>query len=351
MHNDLSKCSVDETKINPSDEYSTQPLVSVLVPAYNVEQYLERCIQSIQDQTYQHIEIIVVDDCSPDKSGEIADKLAKKDQRIQVYHHASNLGLSGARNTGIDHAHGDYITFVDSDDWIERDYVQYLLSIIIKTDADIAISRNFFTSRYRTQITDDSVAVISPEDMLCDILYHRIHEGVWNRLYKRSLIGNKRFLLEARTGEGLQFNTQVVPGAKYIAAGLKRIYTYNVDNETSATKKPNIEKQAYGGIATINLIDKTLRPRSKRLDNGVKYQRFSTALYALINLVRAHACRENVDFYQYLVHLIREIASQTFSMEITRKQKVKSLIAWISPRLTVELSITWRYRLNRKQRV
>ena len=328
-----------------------EPLVSVLLPAYNVEEYLAKCVDSILQQTYQNFEIIIADDCSPDDSGKIADKLASKDARIKVFHHGKNMGLSAARNTGLNHASGDYITFVDSDDWIEPDYVEYLLRIIQGTDSDIAISRNFFTSRFREQVTEDRITTITPEDMLCDLLYNRIHVGVWNRMYKKSLIGNSRFRLDSLTGEGMQFNTRVVPKASKVGMGLRRVYTYNVDNETSATKKPNVRKQAYGAVATMDMIREGLKPRSKRLDDAVEYQYFTTALYALTHLIRAKAVSENRDFYKKLVRYTRSTALKTLSMETSTTQKIKSLLVAVSPTLTVSLAIFWRYGLGRKQRV
>ena len=94
-------------------------LLSIIVPVYNVEQYLSRCVDSLVNQTYHNIEIILVDDGSPDRSGEICDEYAKKDKRVKVIHQ-SNGGLSDARNTALDIAKGDYLMFVDSDDWIEK---------------------------------------------------------------------------------------------------------------------------------------------------------------------------------------------------------------------------------------
>lgn len=336
---------------NNSLVQSDSSKVSILVPAYNAEQYFIRCVDSILNQSYQNIEVIITDDASNDATGKIADDFALKDLRVKVYHHPINQGFSGARNTCLSHATGEYITFVDADDWVESDYVEYLMNIIKKTSSDIAMSRNSFTSRLHEQVQVDRIYSVSSEDMLCDILYNRINVAVWNRLYKRSIIGDCRFRGELKTGEGLQFNTQVVPRASKVGVGLRRIYTYNVDNNNSATKKPNINKQAYGAIETMEIIKKTLVPRSARLNDAVDYQCFATELYAMIHLVRAKACKEHRDFYRYLVHEIRHVALRTFTMEISMGQKMKSLIAWISPRLTVEASIFWRYRLKRKQRV
>ncbi len=328
-----------------------EPLISVLLPAYNVEKYIGHCIETIMNQTYKNIEIIIVDDCTPDNSGKIAEEYAKKDKRIKVIHHKKNMGLSAARNTGIENSHGEYITFVDSDDWVSEDYVEYLYKIIIETNSDIALAKNFFTSRFQEQITEDKIYSITSEDMLCDIMYNRIHVGVWNRLYKRSIIGDNRFRLESLTGEGMQYNTQVLPRAKKVGVGLRRVYTYNVDNDTSATKKPNIKKQSYGSIENMDYIKEHLKPRSKRLDNAVEYQYFTTALYALTHIVRCNAKKENLEFYKYLVNYCRKTSLKTLKMELNFKQKIKSIIVFISPVITVRLAVFWRYKLGRKQRV
>lgn len=327
------------------------PLISVLLPAYNVEKYIARCIESLLEQTYSNIEIIIVDDYSPDNAGKIAEEYAQKDKRIKVFHHKKNLGFSAARNTGLDNCSGDYITFIDSDDWVKKDYIEYLYKIIDTTKADLSMVRSFFTTRFSKQIVKDTISTMTPEDMLCDICYNRIHVGVWNRLYKRSLIGNTRFRTESKTGEGMQFNTSVIPKAKLIGVGLRRIYVYNVDNDTSATKAPNLEKQAYGSVENIKYIKENLRPRSKRLDDAVEYQYFTTSLYALMHLVRSGEVNNNRDLYNEVVSYCRGISLKTLRMEISSKQKLKSLCTFISPILTVNLAIIWRYKLNVKQRV
>ena len=113
-----------------------QNLVSVIIPVYNVQQYLPQCLESVCNQTYSRIEIIVVDDGSKDTSGTIADEYAEKDERITVIHKA-NGGLSSARNEGIDHAKGEYYLFVDSDDYIDPETVERLLGAMLKQDAQL----------------------------------------------------------------------------------------------------------------------------------------------------------------------------------------------------------------------
>ena len=327
----------------------TQPLVSVLVAVYNTEAYLPRCLDSLLSQTYRNLEIIVVDDGSTDASSRIIDEYAIKDPRILPVHQR-NAGLSASRNTGLCHASGEYVTFIDSDDWVESDYVSYLMTLIAQPDCDISLSRRFFTSHFHDQITEDSTGTISPEDMLCDIFYNRIHEGVWNRLYRRSLIAGKTFRNDAHTGEGMEFNTRVLPGAKAIGVGLRRVYTYNVDNQHSATTQPDVRKQALGSIKTLEIIKDTLNPRSERLDAALEYQYFATALYALRHVIQSGSATEYAEFHHRLIKYVRTTVPKTLGMEITCKQKLKSLLVWLSPTLAVRLSTIWRYRLGIKRR-
>ena len=113
-------------------------LVSIIVPVYKTEKYLSKCMDSILRQDYQNIEIILIDDGSPDNSGQICDEYEKKDNRIKAIHQ-KNTGLSGTRNLGIDTSKGDYIMFIDSDDYIDESMVSYLMGKLTETDADIAM--------------------------------------------------------------------------------------------------------------------------------------------------------------------------------------------------------------------
>lgn len=115
-----------------------KPLISVIVPVYKAQAYLEQCVRSIQNQTYQNLEILLVDDGSPDRSGQMCDELAKTDPRIVVLHQ-ENAGLSGARNSALQIAKGEYLGFVDSDDYIELDMFEYLYDRLTEVEADISV--------------------------------------------------------------------------------------------------------------------------------------------------------------------------------------------------------------------
>ena len=128
--------------------------ISIIVPVYKVEKYLDKCVNSIVGQTYKNLEIILVDDGSPDNCPAMCDEWAQKDSRIKVIH-KKNGGLSSARNAGLDACTGDYIGFVDSDDWIEPDMYEYLLNIGMKNNADVSRCE-FVIEAENSDITVDS---------------------------------------------------------------------------------------------------------------------------------------------------------------------------------------------------
>lgn len=168
---------------------NSQPLISVIVPVYNVEPYLDRCVQSIVDQTYTNLEIILVDDGSPDNCPVLCDAWAEKDSRIRVIH-KENGGLSDARNAGMALATGEYIAFVDSDDWIDISFMQILLDLSVQTGADIA-ECNFIKTSGASESGDatNEITVCSAEEALeMHIQIAMFKQVVWNKLYRRNII-------------------------------------------------------------------------------------------------------------------------------------------------------------------
>lgn len=172
-------------------------LVSVIVPIYNVEKYIHKCVDSILGQTYRNLEIILVDDGSPDGCPKICDEYSELDSRIKVIH-KPNGGLSDARNAGLDMATGEYVTFIDSDDWYAEDAIEILVGVMLQNDVSIACMRNASVSSDYTQIEKVSdtkeVSVISSNELLKKICDKTYSTSVCNKLFKHSLFEKKRFL-------------------------------------------------------------------------------------------------------------------------------------------------------------
>lgn len=173
------------------------PLISVVVPVYNVEQYIRECVDSIVSQTYYHLEIVLIDDGSLDNCPVICDEYAKKDSRIKVIHQ-KNGGLANARNVGIENSKGEYITFIDSDDYIASNYIEILLRGIIENNADVSIaSFQSFEKNNTAVIEDCSCQFATISKKRCFEIYTSISTNpfvsAWNKLYKRNLFSNIRF--------------------------------------------------------------------------------------------------------------------------------------------------------------
>ena len=183
-------------------------LVSVIVPVYNTEKYLEKCVETIRAQDYQPIEIVLVDDGSPDRSGELCDKLARTDSRIQVIH-KENGGLSSSRNAGIDVAKGEYLCFIDSDDYISTDYISTMMQMVNRHHADL-VKVDFvevFTRDY-TQIDSAQSEVVFEGTNIEEAFLDLKIDSACVFLYKRSLIGEIRFP-EGKTSEDIPFNFHI----------------------------------------------------------------------------------------------------------------------------------------------
>lgn len=168
-------------------------MISIVVPVYNVEHYISKCIESIISQTYRDIEIILVDDGSTDNCGVICDEYAKKDERIIVFH-IKNSGLSAARNYGITNSKGDYIGFVDGDDWIETDMFENLMNLVKVNKSEIAICGYYdeYPSRTHTSsIVQEKFT--NSIDLVKALINGNINNSVWNKLYQRSCFENILF--------------------------------------------------------------------------------------------------------------------------------------------------------------
>lgn len=172
-----------------------EKLITVIVPIYNVEKYLKKCINSIINQTYKNMEIILVDDGSTDQSGKICDEFALKDTRIKVIH-KENGGLSSARNTALKIAKGEYIGFVDSDDYICEDMYKTLYDTMIKNEADISIVS--FYEEYRNKVVGVSdsgeLIIFNKLEAINELLIDsRIQSYAWNKLFRKELFENIEF--------------------------------------------------------------------------------------------------------------------------------------------------------------
>nr|MBP3258865.1 glycosyltransferase family 2 protein [Bacilli bacterium] len=232
-----------------SKAINDMPLISIVVPIYNVEKYLAKCIETIINQTYRNIELILVDDESPDNCGKICDEYKKKDPRITVIH-KKNGGLSDARNKGIEKATGKYITFIDSDDYITLDYIETLFNSLSKNNADMAIGGHYIKYEKGGETTKyDTKEYVGNSELILDkLLYDELDVSAWAKLYKKELFNKIKFPV-GRLYEDSATTYKLVDESKVIAVNTKPIYYYII--------KPNSITNCSFNKKKLDLITST----------------------------------------------------------------------------------------------
>lgn len=212
--------------------------VSIVVPVYNAQNYLRLCLLSIENQTHKNIEVILIDDGSVDSSAEICRKMTKKDKRFQLIR-SSNQGPSLARNAGLDVATGEYVAFVDADDLIALDYIEYLLRLAMETKAEVSTCMLTLTSRELESSNTGKYITYDWERSICEILYSKdnIINGSFCKLFKTSLFDDIRFDQNVYYAEDLLMNYFVFKNTKSICIGLDKKYYYRIHSGGMMRKK------------------------------------------------------------------------------------------------------------------
>lgn len=234
-------------------------LISVVVPIYGVEKYLKRCLDSILRQSYTNLEIILVDDGSPDACGKICDEYQLKNQRISVVHQ-DNKGLSGARNTGLECAAGEYIIFIDSDDFIDDRMIETLYQNMKQTDSDISICG--FHQAYEKEINQiqkefdpPKVRTLSRKECLEQLLYHKsgIDIVTWNKLYKTKLFDNVRFP-QGKIYEDFATIPFAIHNAARVCLTSEKLYYY-IQREGSINASQKMNNKIFDLIENVRVFE------------------------------------------------------------------------------------------------
>ncbi len=269
-------------------------LISVVIPIYNVEKYLKRCIDSIIAQTYKNLEIILVDDGSPDTCPKICDDYAKKDERIIVIH-KQNGGLSDARNYGIEAAKGHYISFVDSDDYVSKDYIKILYESLKAENSDMAIGGHvvlYPNGKKINKYTGDEYRE-GPETILKRILYDDgIDLSACSKLYKKELFKDIRFPV-GRLYEDAATSFKLIDTANAISVASKPIYHYiirenSISNDTFSNGKMDLI------ISTREMAD-YIKDKYPTLEKGCERRLMYAYLSTLTQLARDNKRHKNIE--------------------------------------------------------
>lgn len=309
-----------------------KPKVSIIVAIYNIDKYIGKCISSIINQDYRNIEIILVDDCSKDYSGKICDEYAEKDSRILVIHNENNIRQSEVRNTGLNHATGDYVVFVDGDDWLASDYVTYMLKVITETKSDMAINLVNFTTRDTKQVKTQKPQIWSAEKATAELLFPHITVGAWNKIYSRDFIEkcNLRFRSELFTAEGDRFINDAAQRANHVGVGYRKVYYYRLNNTGSATTKYDI-RQSEGALYAMKEIEKDLIIRTPYVINALHQHIWLNHFWNIRQILALRLKSEKKESYLKSINYIRKYAFSVAKGEPAINKKIKYCLTGMFP--------------------
>lgn len=295
-------------------------LISVIIPIYKVEEYLDECISSVVNQTYKNLEIILVDDGSPDNCPAMCDDWAKKDERIRIVH-KTNGGLSDARNAGIDVASGEYIAFVDSDDYIKPDMLEKIYAAIRREDADIAVC-GILSCEGEKETAWGCRSVVGTSEQILAMLYDDAAYPVsaWNKLYRRSCWKEMRFPV-GKTCEDAFTTYQLVHNAKRIVMIPEALYCYRIRPgsimTSSFSPKKMDEEEAWR--CNYQFIEQNY-PKLKRAAFDFYLQRVNVLIHTMTQEDQNNYAAQ----YQYLRKILKSnFRYVVFSCKLNWKQRIK----------------------------
>ena len=310
------------------------PKISIVVPVYNVEKYLDKCINSILNQTLSEFELILIDDGSKDSSGLICDKYAESDKRIKVIH-KSNGGISSARNVGLDVAKGKYIGFVDSDDWIERDMYELLYNICEDNNCDIANCSSIIHYEQKTVINGGhSLIIHNREEAMKTMLEGTLYdEVVWTKLINREILDGIRFT-EGIVYEDTYFTYRLIDKAQKVGCIGEPKYHYIKRQKgimNLAKKDLNID-----WVLIYNEMYKFFRKNYINLSELVANKLANHAMYILKNISNSYDLKKYKNKYEIVVNILNENYRVIIRLnEVNIKQKILLTFIKINPLLYI----------------
>ena len=315
-------------------------LISLIVPFYNVEQYIERCIKSLLSQSYSNIEVLLIDDCSPDNSVKIAKEYAKKDKRIKILQYKNNRGLGGARNYGIEKAKGEYILFVDSDDYIDSNSVQILFDKAKKNDLCVLEASYIKESKNKSEILPRKSTyfdtVFSGQEYWDLIPIAPV--VAWNKLYKLSFLKENNIVFKLRKFEDVAFTSEVFMKAKRVMNINLPFYHYIVRENSIMTVRTSIShlEDAFSLIKDMKVLFEA-NPKNEQMKKSYLYTYIGFFrlwhLYSHDLIIKKKMKHEVMIFFKDAKKLVLNASKLGF---------IQRLLLFISPTLTSKLYLLTR---------
>lgn len=323
------------------------PLVSIIVPIYNVEKYIVKVVDSLCNQDYRSIEIILVDDGSPDNSSIIIDDLALKDDRIKVIH-KKNGGVSSARNVGLSMTKGKYIMFVDGDDWVEPTYVSFFVNMVDESNYALGMNRNYYDDSGMTKVDSDNFMIIDKNKTAESIYNGDIFVAVWNKIYRKQFLedNNIRFNEEIWFGEGMLFNIECLKFTNEIAVCEKSLY-HQTPNQESAMRAFNLNS-FFCGIKSMEMQKQIIDSFSESVKKAWELHIYGYNRSIIDGLIKTNAVNKHKAVYKKYVKQLRRNIAIPMKYEKRFKTKIVWLLYFIFPSIISNLMIKRGNRLIKR---
>ena len=314
-------------------------LISVIVPVYNIEsEYLERCIKSICNQTYKNLEIILVDDGSNDGSGIICDKFAMEDSRIRVFH-KENGGSSSARNLGIKEAKGEYIGFIDSDDYIEPDMYELLAGAVEKYNAPMAqISRDEIDETGMRMpdicIPPKEELRITSEDMMRELLMHRGDCSYCTRITHKALFVDREFPV-GKLNEDFYLLTHMLTDITHLVILPKQCYHvfYRMNSNSRKKDKNDFSRVFTDIVDNADMVTQLVEDKYPMLLPVAMRFGFFQRLDYLLHIPIAQMTKENGFYKNVVSYLRRNVWKMLTNSYLTKKNKIYLFLLTLAPKM------------------
>lgn len=305
-------------------------LISVIVPVYNVEDYINKCIHSLVNQTYRSLEIILVDDGSTDSSGKICDMWSKKDKRI-IVKHKKNGGVSSARNEGIKIATGDYIAFVDSDDYVDKDMYDFLVLNLEKNAADVSICSSYDVingKAVHNKLENINIVMNNVQALLNIYKIGYYGNGLCNKLFKRKTIENNLFPVGIKNGEEILVLFKALKNSKKIVYQSIPKYYY-VDRSDSATHK-FVNSDVCKNIQKLMNENKKFLDKNNELKSIIKSNYYLSVFQLYNHCILYGGSRENLD---YSINELNNSQKKIIFRELSKLKCFQLKLYYFSPKL------------------
>lgn len=312
------------------------PLITVIVPVYNISDCLLRCVHSITAQTYKNLEILLVDDGSTDGSGELCDRLSGEDSRIRVFH-KENGGSSSARNVGLDHASGEYIGFVDSDDYIEPDMYERLLRAIIDYGVVTAqIGRDEIDEQGR-RLPNICEPPKEPEiwesrDFLRELLLHRGDCSFCTKLLRRELFREGRFP-ERKLNEDFNLLVRILPEIERLVSlpGQGYHVFYRIGSNSRKADPENFSRVYKDCVENADMVESMVKEDRELAETALRFAVFQRLEY-LLHIPISQMTKDNVTYREIVSYLRKNWAKAMRNPILTGKNKVYHTLFAAAPK-------------------